>query len=294
MVLGRPSAGKSSLINAICGHHISIVSPVPQTTRNVIRGVYTEERGQIVFLDTPGVHRSDRKMNRRLRDVALEHIPDAEALVYLIDAARPTGDEERDIAATVAEADLPVVVGITKCDRTEATPDRVRAFLAETGITAPESPVEVVELAGLPEEMAGTRRGITSFLDALFRILPQGHPWYPAEFYTDQDPRFRIAEILREEAIRRTRQEVPHAIYVEVVDIEERDDAIWTRAFILVERESQQGIVVGKRGATITAIRTAAEAALAEIFPKRVRLSVQVKVRPKWRSDEAVLKRLIR
>lgn len=289
VLLGRPSSGKSSLINALCGHHLSIVSPVPQTTRNVVRGIVSEPRGQIVFLDTPGLHRSTRKINLRLRDVALANLPDAEAIVYLIDTTRKVGDEERDLAEIVVTRNLPVIVGLTKCDLPDARPDAARAFVDEVGLT--DAPI--IELAGLPEEMAAVRRGVTELLDTLFPLMPVGPPWYPEEYYTDQEPTFRIAEIIREQAILRARQELPHAIYVEVADIEQRESAIWVRAFILVERETQQGILVGKKGAIITAIRKDSERILSDIFPSPVQLSLQVKVRSRWRHDDALLKRLI-
>lgn len=288
VLLGRPSAGKSSLINAICGQHVSIVSPVPQTTRNVIRAIHSEERGQIVFLDTPGLHQSDRQMNRRLRELALEQITEAEAAIYLIDATRPPGDEERDLAGIIGGLDLPVLVATTKCDLEAADPARCRGFLLEQGIST-----EPVEIGGLPEELVETRFGVSEVLDRLFALLPEGHAWYPEEYYTDQEPAFRIAEIVREAAIRRARQELPHAMFVEVADLEQRDSSIWARVFILVERESQQGIVVGKGGATITGIRREAESRLAELFPHPVKLSIQVKVRPKWRNDGNLLKRII-
>lgn len=288
VLLGRPSAGKSSLLNAVCGHHVSIVSPVPQTTRNVIRGILSEERGQIVFLDTPGLHQSDKQMNRRLREVALEQIADAEAAVYLLDATRPPGPEEQDLAEIIGGVDLPVVVATTKCDLETADPERCRRFLREHGIDS-----EAVELGGLPEELAETRFGVSELVDRLFAVLPEGHSWYPEEFYTDQEPAFRIAEIVREAAIARARQELPHAMFVEVADLEQRDGGIWARVFILVERDSQQGIVVGKGGATITAIRREAESRLAGLFPDPVKLSIQVKVRAKWRSDTSLLKRII-
>ncbi|MFW5827624.1 MAG: GTPase, partial [Alkalispirochaeta sp.] len=129
VLLGRPSSGKSSLVNAVCGHHVSIISPVPQTTRNVIRGIVTDPRGQIIFLDTPGLHRSEKQINLRLREVALQQLEDVEAAVYLVDATRHPGDEERDLATVIAEHDLPVIVGITKCDLPAADIPRTRRFL---------------------------------------------------------------------------------------------------------------------------------------------------------------------
>ena len=289
VLLGRPSSGKSSLVNALCNHHVSIVSSVPQTTRNVIRGIYTEDRGQIVFLDTPGVHRSEKKINQRLREVALEYVPDSELVVYLVDATRPAGDEERDLAKVVAGLGSPRIVAITKCDRREAKTAETRTFLAGQGL----SDLPTVELSGLPEEMKDQRRGVDTLLDLAFPLLPEGPVWYPGDRYTDQDPRFRIAEIVREQAIARVRQEIPHALYVEVADLQQKPDTLWARAFLFVERQSQQGIVVGKKGETITQIRRDAERRLSEIFPTPVRLSLQVKVRPKWRHNDNLLKRLI-
>ena len=135
--------------------------------------------------------------------------------------------------------------------------------------------------------------GLAQLLDLVFAALPEGEAWYPDEYYTDQPPQFRIAEIVRERAILRTRQEVPHALYVEVADLEQTDKKIWARVFLSVERTSQQGILVGKKGATVTAIREEAEAILNTLFSVPVRLSLQVKVRPKWRRDDATLQRLI-
>ncbi len=289
VLLGRPSSGKSSLMNAICGHHVSIISPVPQTTRNVIRGIVTDPRGQIIFLDTPGLHRSEKQINLRLREVALQHLEDAEAAVYLVDATRHPGDEEHDLATVIAEHKLPVVVGITKCDLPAADLPRTRRFLHEAGF----GDFTTVELAGLPEELKEYRRGVGTLLDRLFPLLPEGPAWYPEEFYTDQEPSFRIAEVIREQAILRARQELPHAIYVEVADLEQKKEALWARAFILVERDSQQGILVGRNGRTITAIRKDSERVLSELFPTPVRISLQVKVKPRWRHDEALLRRLI-
>ncbi len=289
ILLGRPSAGKSSLINAMCGNKVSIVSPVPQTTRNTIRGIYNDSRGQIVILDTPGMHLSEKKLNLRLRDVVLENLPEAEVVVYAIDATRLPGEEERDLVEIVRSLSVPVIVGITKCDAPDARPAKIIAFLADEKL----ADLPVYELGGLGRDAREAPRGVPELLEAIFAVLPISPPWYPEEFYTDQEPSFRIAEIVREQAIIRTRQEVPHALYVEVADLEKRGGTLWARTFLYVDRTSQQGILVGKGGATITAIRRDAERILAGIFPDPVRLSLQVKVRPRWRRDDRILKRLI-
>ncbi|MCG8480687.1 MAG: GTPase Era, partial [Spirochaetales bacterium] len=266
-----------------------IVSPVPQTTRNTIRGIYNDVRGQIVILDTPGMHLSEKKLNLRLRDVVLENLPEAEIVVYTIDATRLPGEEERDLAGIVRNLSVPVIVGITKCDARDARTTKVTAFLADEKL----DDLPARELGGLAPDAGATPHGVDELVDAVFDVLPISPPWYPEEFYTDQEPSFRIAEIVREQAIARTRQEVPHALYVEVADLEERSGALWARTFLYVDRISQQGILVGKGGATITAIRREAERMLADIFPNPVRLSLQVKVRPRWRRDDRILKRLI-
>ncbi|MCG8478924.1 MAG: GTPase Era, partial [Spirochaetales bacterium] len=248
ILLGRPSAGKSSLVNAICGTKVSIVSPIPQTTRNTIRGIYNDERGQIVILDTPGMHLSEKKLNLRLRDVVLEHLPEAEVVVYTIDATRVPGEEERDLAGIVKSLSVPVIAGVTKCDAPEARTARIATFLNDEKL----GELPLCELGGLASDTGATPRGVGELIDAVFDVLPVSPPWYPEEFYTDQEPSFRIAEIVRERAIVRTRQEVPHALYVEVADLEERSGALWARTFLYVDRISQQGILVGKGGATIT------------------------------------------
>lgn len=292
-ILGRPSTGKSTLLNHLCRQRISIVSPVPQTTRNTIRGILNDSRGQIVFLDTPGLHDNEGKVNLRMRSVALETIGEAEAILYTVDTTRAPGDEERIVAQRVRESGLPGVVVYTKCDQSGGPGVTHREFIHHQELDH----LPVFNVRGLhrppSDEVDPAETGVPALISHLFDILPPGEPWYPEDYYTDQDPRFRIAEIIREQAINRTHQEVPHAIYVEVADLEERDAYYTARAFLFVERSSQQGILVGKGGGNITAIREESQRILNKLFPKPVRLQLQVKVRPRWRRDDGLLKRLI-
>ncbi len=287
VLLGRPSSGKSTLVNALCGHRVSIVSSVPQTTRNTIRGIVNHPRGQIVLLDTPGLHTSERKLNLRLRNVVKESLPEADMILYLIDPTRPPGEEELAVAAIVSAASVPVITVITKTDHPDARPDRSKAFLTEQGL----GDRQLVEVGGLASVGSGT--DLNPLKDAIFDLLPEGELWYPDDYYTDQPPTFRIAEIVREQAILRTRDEVPHAVFVDIADIEQNERRIWARVFIYVEKISQQGILVGKKGSVITAIRTASEEILNDIFPVPVKLSIQVKVRHNWRRNDTTLNRLI-
>lgn len=296
-VIGRPSSGKSTLVNALCGNKVSIVSPVPQTTRNAVRGVLTEARGQIVFLDTPGLHIDDRALNRHLRSVVMNSVEDVEAVLYTVDTTRPPGEEERWIVELVAAWRLPTIVALTKCDGAPADPPRARAFLTEhLGSVRDESNQPVLRVAGETGAVDRGRdhaTGLEALLEALFNQLPAGHQWYPSEYYTDQSPEFRIAELVREQAMLHTRDELPHAVYVEVVSIEERRNRYVAQVRLYVERASQQGILVGSGGRTIASIRSAAEREARAIFPAPVQLSIQVKVRPNWRRDAATLGRII-
>lgn len=288
-VVGRPSAGKSSLVNAVCGHKVSIVSPVPQTTRNKIRGIVTRASGQLVFLDTPGYHISERRMNRRMQEVALGALEEADAVLYVVDPTREAGEEERAIAACVASTGLPTFVALSKADlmrgSREAGGEATRAFLREA---LPDAPLFAVS------SVSGD--GLEPLLEALFQSAPEGQPFYDADYYTDQQPEFRVAEILREKAIAVTSQEVPHCLYVEIADLEMRQEPyehLWVRAFLVVERDSQKGILVGKGGERIRDIRTAAEAECSAVFPYAVKMDVRVKARPKWRTSEDLLGRLV-
>lgn len=287
-VVGRPSAGKSSLVNALCGHKVSIVSPVPQTTRNKIRGIVTRASGQLVFLDTPGYHLSERRMNLKMQEVALGSFEEADAVLYVVDPTRgEPGEEERAIAARVALAGLPTIVALSKADLLRGAREAgvARGFLHETLPDVPLMPVSSV-----------TGDGLEPLLEALYHLAPEGEPFYDSEYYTDQQPEFRVAEILREKAIAVTSQEVPHCLYVEIADLEMRQEPyehLWVRAFLVVERESQKGILVGKGGERIRDIRVAAESECSAIFPYAVKMDVRVKARPKWRTKEELLGRLV-
>jgi len=281
-VVGRPSAGKSTLINLFCGAKVSIVSAVPQTTRDAIRGILTREEGQLVFVDTPGRYRSEKKGNRKLREISSQALGDSDMALYVLDATRPPGPEEEDIAALLAPHAERAVAAINKIDDPGADAGRARAFLAESlpGL-APALCLEV---------SAKTGEGAKALSDALFAMAGEGEPFYGEGIYTDQEVDFRIAEIVREQAILRLQQELPHALSVEVADAQLSAakpgpggaagggrQKLWARVFISVERESQKGIVVGKGGAMIREIRLAALRELAQIFDWKIELDLRVK-----------------
>lgn len=288
-IVGRPSAGKSTLLNAVCGHKVAIVAPVPQTTRNRIRGIVNRERGQLVFVDTPGYHTSSRTFNRHMRGLIEETIRDAEEILYVVDAARPPGEEELELMRSVAGHDeLPRVVAINKTDVARA--DRLEAVRLLLTQRLPDVPA--VEVS------ARTGDGLEALLDALMERAPAGEPAYPHDFYTDQPPEFRVSEVIRQHAMEGLREELPHSIYVDVLDMEIRElesggEQLWIRAVVFVERSSQQGMIVGRKGAGIKRIRQAAQKEIAALFPYRIHLDLRVKVDHNWRRNDRLLDRLV-
>jgi GTP-binding protein Era len=284
-VVGRPSSGKSTLLNRLCGGKVSIVSPVPQTTRNRVRGILTEERGQLVLIDTPGFHLSEKKLNRLLVDLVSAALSEVDMSLYIVDGTRSFGEEEAALLEILRARGKPCVIALNKSDA--ASPHR--GGLRDTLEAA---------LPGRPlhEVSALTGDGVARLTDSLFAMAPEGDQLYPADYYTDQPPEFRISEIVREKAINQTRQEVPHSLYVRIEDLEMRDGGayLWARGFVCVERVSQRGILVGKGGERIKQIVREAEAELCGLFPYPVRLDMRVKVDKDWRSRSAVLKSLIR
>jgi len=280
---GRPSAGKSTLLNALCEQKVSIVSPVPQTTRNAVRGIITKAEGQLVILDTPGYHLSDKRLNKRLRDVSTDAYGDADIVLYLVDSTRPPGEEEEALAGALTPHSVRLVTAITKTDHSSSDVAAARDFLAAHFPTI--TPIELSALAG---------SGLELLLAELFRRAPEGPPWYPDEYYTDQDPAFRIAEIIREKIMLHTREELPHAVYVSYEDSERAPDGSLSAHYdLVVERESQKGIVIGKGGMMIKRIREEAEADLATIFDYPIRLKLSVRVDPDWKHNDKRLRDLI-
>lgn len=286
-ILGRPSAGKSTFINTACQELVSIVSPVPQTTRNAIRGIVNTSLGQLVFVDTPGYHDSEKKLNLRLKSVTEETLEGADCILYVIDTTREPGDEEKMNAFLASKYIENLVVALNKIDAGDSKVKKSREFVR---LYLPELPEErILEMS------AKNDSGINEVLRALYSVSPVAPALYTEDVYTDQDIAFRISEIVRGEAINRLQQELPHCLYVSVADLEQRGNngKIWVRAFICVERESQKGMVIGKGAAMIKQIRMASILKIHEVFPFKVDLDLQVKVDKNWRQHDNTITRLI-
>lgn len=286
-IVGRPSAGKSTFLNTACQEEVSIVSPIPQTTRNAIKGIVNTSYGQLIFIDTPGYHDSDKKLNLRLRNVTETQLEDIDCVLYVIDSTREPGEEEVHTAELLKKLQAKTVVAINKTDSNQSKPAVIRKFVSEQ---LPEIPADRIYEMSAEKDI-----GINEVLKALYAISPVGAPIYDEEVYTDQDLTFRICEVIRGEAISRLEQEIPHAVYVEVADVEHRNEGkkLWIRAFLCVERESQKGIVIGKGASMIKQIRMASIRKLSEIYIQKIDLDLQVKVDKNWRQRDYTLNKLV-
>ena len=279
--IGRPNAGKSTLLNRIVGHKLAIVSDKPQTTRTRIVGVKNYPEGQVVFVDTPGVHKPTHRMNVRMVDLAIESMREVDVVTLVVDVAVKEGPGDRRMLEMMKEVTAPVILALNKVDLINK--NRLLPILER--YQQAHSFVEFVPLSALDGTNVDT-------LERLFlQHLPQGEPMYPADYVTDQPDSFMAAEIVREQVLQLTRDELPHSTAVVVDRFEEPEGKgpLELYCTILVERESQKPIVVGKAGAMIKAIGTAARLGLEEHFGQKVFLDLHVKVKSEWRDDERVL-----
>ncbi|GAB4341792.1 MAG: GTPase Era [Phototrophicales bacterium] len=282
-VVGRPNVGKSTLINRILGQKIAIVTNKPQTTRKQQLGIYTEERGQILFVDTPGIHQPHHKLGQYMVDVAYEALRDADVILWLLDASEPPHQDDRQIATHIAElrGETPVILVLNKMDLVTADAD-----LSEH-LNLIENPHQVIKIS------AAAGENITELIDYLIDILPKGPRYYPSDQVSEVNMRFIAAEIIREAIIELTEEEIPYTVAVEVDQYKERnEDLTYISAIIYVERDSQKGIIIGKNGTMIKQIGTKARQELSNVLGTKVYLDLHVKVLKNWRSDERFMNRL--
>ncbi len=285
-VVGRTNVGKSTLVNGLVGEKVAIVTPKPQTTRNVIRGILNDPRGQIVFLDTPGLHKPRTRMNEAMVRLALGSLEGVDAVLWMLDATSPWQAEEEQIAARLAEARPALVVVPNQVDRVRDKNSLLplMAQIAERFPAASIYPMSALDRGDFP-----------GLLDLLFPLLPEGEPLFPPDLYTDQPERQLAAEVVREHVFHRTRQEVPHCAGVLVesfLEPEEEGGKVTIHCAILVERESQKPILIGRGGQTLKEIGTAARKELQTLLGCGVELRLFVKVRPDWRENAAILREM--
>ena len=280
---GRPNVGKSTLVNAVVGEKVAIVSDRPQTTRRAIRGVHQSGEAQIVLVDLPGVQRPRDALTSRMARRVQEELAGADAALLMLNAQQGVGPGDRFIARALAESSAPLAIAVNKVDKlSRAALLEVLSEVGELGLEGEIFPVSARSGAGLGE-----------LIGHLGSMLPEGPFMFGAQTSSDQSPELLVAELIREAVIRRTFQEVPHAVEVIVEEIERQDnDLIRVRALIWVETTSQKGILIGAGGSMIKAIGTAARKELQRALESRVHLDLSVRVRRDWRGDDGLLDRL--
>jgi len=282
-IIGRPNAGKSTLLNALVGQKLAIVADKPQTTRTSIQGVLTLPDAQIVFLDTPGIHATDSALNKRLMEAVRAALEERDLLLFLADATRPLGEEDRHAVDIVRKHGTPVMLVLTKID-----------LLRDKAVLLPliEQYRNIYDFADYLPVSAVKGSGLDNLRRNIVARLPEGPAYFPPEHVTDQPERFLAAELIREKILLLTRQEVPHSIAVAVDRWEETPQITRIFATIRVEREGQKRIVIGAGGAMLKKIGTQARQEMERLFAIRIYLDLHVRVEPGWRERSAFLNAL--
>lgn len=278
-IVGRPNSGKSTLLNRVVGEKVAIVSAVPQTTRNQIRGIVNGPEGQIVFIDTPGIHRPLHRLNQRMMKMVYAALEGLDLVLLIVDASLPFGEGDRFVLNLLREKGLPSFLLLNKIDRVQK-PD----LLPLIARYAHElSWIEVIPLSAL------TGENVDLLLKRIFAVLKEGPSYFSQDEYTDQPERILAAEFIREKILHHTREEVPHSVAVVLEKFEEGERLVRIYACILVERDSQKGILIGQKGRMLKQIGTDARWELERLLNTKVYLELFVKVRSNWRDNEAVL-----
>ena len=279
-IIGRPNAGKSTLLNTILQQKIAIVSDKPQTTQNKIRGFYTTEDAQLIFIDTPGIHKPKHKLGEFMNEAAKSAVGGVDVLFYIVDASLPFGKGEDYIIRTLPQ-DTPVFLLLNKIDL--MTKEDVLKVITEYSGKFPFA--EIVPVSALKDDNIG------DLLDTVIGYLPEGPCYYPEDMVTDQPERAIMAEIVREKVLECTGDEIPHAVAVEMLEVKERPDGmIYANAVIYTERESQKGILIGKNGAMLKKIGRLARMEMERTLGSRFYLELWVKVKKDWRNKEIHLR----
>lgn len=272
-IIGRPNAWKSTFINSLIWEKISITTNVPQTTRRRVLAIYNDTDSQIIFFDTPWIHKSERDFNKKINDVAINSFRDADLILYFIDSAREWGEEEKYIREMIEMVNKPVIKVYTKTD-------------LEPKINIPEGD-NILKISSILKDWFESLLKKTKEHLEIWPLL------FPEEYYTKQDIYFRISEIIREKAFIHTKEELPHAIYIGVEEIDETDELLKIVAYIYTDTESQKYIVVWKNGTKIQAIWKEARIELEQIFEKKVFLALRAKSHKNWRKNDSLVKKIL-
>jgi GTP-binding protein Era len=278
-VVGRPNAGKSTLVNALVGSKVSIVTAVPQTTRNRILGILSRPEAQVILMDTPGIHKPFSRLNEQMMNFVRQALADRDLAVLIVDASEKFGKGDEFVIELLKEYTPRTILALNKIDRMHK-PDLLPLMERYSHLYSFE---EIFPISALHGE------GLEELLTAVIQRLPEGPQYFPPDEYTDQPERFLVGEIIREKVIRHTKHELPHVTAVLVDQFQEGEAITRLHATIVVEKESQKPIVIGARGARLKEIGSEARLELERLFPPKVFLELYVKVEPHWRDNRAVI-----
>ena len=281
-IIGRPNVGKSTLLNQILGQKIVITTDKAQTTRKRIKGIYTTDEGQIVFVDTPGVHKPLNKLGEFLLDEAKIAVPDADVILFLVDGSDPAGKGDNWIAQNLLQTNIPIIVVMNKVDKIKKM-DKVEQNLL-TYKTLFDKNLPIVRIS------AKTGRNIDTLIKNIYKYLPDGEPLYPEDIVTEETMRDVTEEVIREKILLNTSDEIPHSVAVKVEKYREEETIDKISAKIYCEQKSQKGILIGKGGNLLKKIGTEARLELEKIVDKKVFLELEVKVEKDWRKKQNILK----
>ncbi|MDQ0058360.1 GTPase Era [Paenibacillus harenae] len=282
-IIGRPNVGKSTLMNHLIGQKIAIMSDKPQTTRNKIHGVYTTNDTQIVFLDTPGIHKPQSKLGNYMMQTAESALKEVEAALFLIDASEGLGGGDRFIIEQLKKVKTPVFLVMNKIDKVQ--PEQLLPMITQYN--------ELFEFAEIIPISALQGNNVNTLIEQLSRYMPEGPQYYPADQITDHPEQFVVSELIREKILHMTREEIPHSIAVAIEDMKVQDNGVvYIGAVIFVERDSQKGIIIGKRGELLKEVGKQARKDIEALLGSRTFLELWVKVKKDWRNQERVLKDL--
>ena len=282
-LIGRPNVGKSTLMNTLIGQKIAITSNKPQTTRNRIQTVFTDERGQIVFLDTPGIHKAKNKLGEYMVKVSTRTLRDVDMVLWLVEPSTFIGEGDEHIFEILSSVNIPVILAINKMDSLKQKEDMLEVIAKYSSRMQFAEVVPVSALKGTNTD---------KLLDIIFKYLSEGPMYYDEDTVTDQPIKQIAAELIREKALRFLQEEIPHGIAVEIDTFNYRDsgDMVDIEAAIVCEKDSHKGIVIGKGGSMLKRIGTAARKDIEGLLESRVNLKLWVKVRPKWRDSDVQMK----
>ncbi len=281
-VIGRPNVGKSTLINKIVGEKVNIVTHKPQTTRNKLRAIYTEEKGQIIFVDTPGFHKAQNKLDKYMLAQIYDGLKGIDLLIFVLDANYTYGKGDNYIYKQIKNIDSPLIVALNKIDKVKN-----KKLLARVENYQKHIEQDIIPIS------ARSGKNLDNLLTKIFTYLPEGPQYYPVDMYTDQQERFIIAELIREKIFILTRQEIPYGVAVLIEEIKDRETGkLLVRANIYVEKKSHKGIIIGKNGSMLKNIGRRAREDIEKLLNCEVYLDLWVKVQKDWREDETLLRRM--